>query len=210
MHLNKENIANLDRKFRLNLINSIGGIKPGNLIGTKSSSGETNLAIFFSVMHLQSDPPLLGFMLRPFEEIRRDTWENINETGYFTVNLITQDMAERAHCTSAKFDSELSEFDECQFKPIYLNNFIPPYVEESPLKIGVRYLDSHYIASSKTTLVVGEIEQIFIPEKCLNSKWYIDFEKIKTVGIGGLNTYYKIKKFAEFPYARVGNLPKFN
>jgi hypothetical protein len=53
-------IANLDSKFKLNLINSIGGIKSGNLIGTKSSNGGTNLAIFFSNMHLQSNPPLLG------------------------------------------------------------------------------------------------------------------------------------------------------
>jgi hypothetical protein len=39
---------------------------------------------------------------------------------------------------------------------------------------------------------------------------YLDLEKSKVVGIGGLSEYYKLKKIADFPYARVDELPKFN
>ena len=55
----------MDKISRLNLINSITGVKPSNLIGTKSKDGFSNLAIFSSVVHLGSKPPLIGFITRP-------------------------------------------------------------------------------------------------------------------------------------------------
>ena len=42
----------MDKIKRLNIVNSITGIKPGNLIATMSKENETNLAIFSSVVHL--------------------------------------------------------------------------------------------------------------------------------------------------------------
>lgn len=77
MHLSKTDIENTPRIKRLNLINSITGIKPANLIETVSEEGISNLAIFSSVVHLGSRPALLGFVSRPSGEIRRHTHENI-------------------------------------------------------------------------------------------------------------------------------------
>ena len=77
MYLSKQDIANTSRIRRLNIVNSLSGIKPANLVGTISNNNETNLAIFSSVVHLGSDPALLGFVLRPEQEVRRHTYENI-------------------------------------------------------------------------------------------------------------------------------------
>ena len=52
MKLVKTEIDNLELKRKLNLINSISGIKPANLIATRSEAGEDNVAIFSSVIHL--------------------------------------------------------------------------------------------------------------------------------------------------------------
>ncbi|MBN2747749.1 MAG: flavin reductase [Bacteroidales bacterium] len=207
--LTKTELENWDQKKRLNLINSIGGIKPANLIGTISKSGKTNLAIFFSVLHVQSHPAQLAFLLRPTDEQRRDSWENIQETGVFTVNAITSNLSERAHYTSAKFPEEVSEFDSCHIKPLFSQNLIAPYVAESPIKIGCRFEEHHYLKSSRTTLVVGTIEEIIIDEYFIDPRGYLAFDKMNLVGIGGLNSYYKVEKTAEFPYARLENLPIF-
>ena len=82
-HFTKSNIKDLEKVKRLNIINSITGIKPGNLIGTISKEKITNLAIFSSVIHLGSNPALLGFILRPQERVRRDTYNNILENGSY-------------------------------------------------------------------------------------------------------------------------------
>ena len=88
MILSRNDINNLDKISRLNLINSITGYKPANLIGTKSLSGDTNLAIFSSMVHLGSNPPLLGFFLRPTEIVPIHTYLNIKEYKYYTINSV--------------------------------------------------------------------------------------------------------------------------
>ena len=65
MEYSKEQLKALDRVTNLKLINSITGIKPANLIGTVNEKGQNNLAVFSSVVHLGSRPPLLGYIARP-------------------------------------------------------------------------------------------------------------------------------------------------
>ena len=79
MHYTESEIRDLNRVKRLRLMNSITGIKSANLIGTISESGNTNVAIFSSVVHLGSDPALIGFVMRPDNNVKRDTLNNILE-----------------------------------------------------------------------------------------------------------------------------------
>ena len=65
IHFLQKDILAMERLPRLKLINSITGYKPGNLIATINGQGQTNLAIFSSVVHIGSDPALLGFFMRP-------------------------------------------------------------------------------------------------------------------------------------------------
>ena len=37
----------------------------------------------------------------------------------------------------------------------------------------------------------------------------IDLQASNSVGISGLNSYYELKKIAQFPYARIEELPEF-
>ena len=78
MHFDEEQIENLDKIFRINLINSCSGYKSANLIGTISDKGVKNLAVFSSITHLGSNPPLLGFFLRPTEIVPRHTYLNLS------------------------------------------------------------------------------------------------------------------------------------
>ena len=85
-----------------------------------------------------SNPALLGFILRPQHEVRRDTYDNIMQTKYYTVNHINSNYVENAHYTSAKFDKEDSEFERCKFTEEYLFDFDAPFVKESRVKIGLK------------------------------------------------------------------------
>ena len=64
-YFNSNDLDGLSKVYRLNLINSITGYKSANLIGTQNLNGITNLAIFSSIIHIGSNPPLMGFILRP-------------------------------------------------------------------------------------------------------------------------------------------------
>ncbi len=209
MHFDKQKIQSAERIFRLNLINAITGIKPANLIGTISQNGQTNLAVFSSVMHLGSNPALLGFILRPQKDARRHTYENILETQYYTINHIHQKFVEQAHYTSAKFEKEESEFAQCKLTEEYLFHFKAPFVKESSLKIGLSLQQTIPIELNDTIIVIGQVEHIVATDKIVSKNGYIDLEGSETVGISGLNTYYTFQKRYEFPYARTSELPYF-
>ena len=210
MYLSLNDIQQMDKISRLNLINSITGVKPSNLIGTKSKDGFSNLAIFSSVVHLGSKPPLIGFITRPAIKFGRHTLKNIIETKCFTINHVSTEIVENAHFTSAKFPKEISEFKMCGLNEIYHDNFSAPFVKESSVKIGLHLKEIIPINSNKSTLVIGQIEHLILDSSTINNNYILDLEKSKGVGIGGLSEYYKLKKITDYPYARVDELPKFN
>ncbi len=208
MQLNSKDISQLDRVKRLKIINSITGIKPGNLIGTTSGEGVSNLAVFSSVVHLGSNPSLLGFVSRPQTSDTGHTLTNILQTGVYTINHIHPDLVEKAHFTSAKFPTSTSEFDVCSLTEEYANNFQAPFVKESSFKMGMCLKEVIDIELNGTVLVIGEVNQIIIPDSAFVDN-DIDLEASCSVGISGLNTYYTLKKIGKFPYARLGEIPQF-
>ena len=205
MYLNKDSIQQLEKVDRLNLINSITGISPANLIGTISNDSIENLAIFSSVVHLGSNPPLMGFVLRPTKENTRDTYENIIATNKFTINHINSDMIERSHYTSVKFDKNESEFQKSRLTAEYLNNFLAPYVKDSYIKIGLNLEDIQLIKSNGCRLIISRIERLYVPDSAIYKNGNIQLDLSNSIGVGGLNTYYSLNKIAEYPYARVND-----
>ena len=203
MHFSKQDILNTSRIKRLNLINSITGIKPANLIGTVSKDGHTNLAIFSSVIHLGSNPALIGFMTRPDKKVRRDTLNNILETNYYTINHVHQNFIEQSHKTSGKYKKEVSEFDMCNLTEDYLFDFPAPFLKESKIKMGLKLENIIDITDNQTKLILGLIEHIYIDDVALEDNGDINLQIINDVGIGGLNNYYKLEKIAHFPYFKI-------
>ena len=205
----EKDILQMPKVKRLNIINSITGIKPANLISTIDERNRHNLAIFSSVVHLGSNPALIGFILRPQEKIRRHTYENILENGYYTINHLPNHKTLEGHYTSAKFDKETSEYDVCHFTPEFQHDFPVPYVKESFLKMGLKHVESIPIKYNGTVMIVGKILQVYVAKSSLSEEGYINLEEAKSVGISGLNTYYDLKKIASYPYARPHELPQF-
>lgn len=191
-----------DRK-RATLINKLAGYKTANLIGTRSAKGAENLAIFNSVVHIGANPPYLGFILRPMS-VERHTYKNLEETGVYTINMVTEGTHREAHKTSGKFAEGVSEFEACGFQPWYLDGFPAPFVAESPVKVGLSFVEAHTLACNGTRLVVGKIEHLVVPEDALAPDGDLDLEALGAVAIGGLDTYYKGVKLGRYGYFRPG------
>ena len=209
MQLNKKTIEALEHKYKLNLINSITGIKPANLIGTRSSSNKDNVAIFSSVVHLGSSPAQLGFIMRPQDTSPRDTYINIQETGYYTINHISESFIKKAHYTSAKLPIGDSEFDKMNLAKEFIDDFHAPFVKQSSVKIGMKHIESMPLPNG-CLFVIGSVEYIILPDHVINELGQIDLAAYSCAGISGLNTYYGFNQLASFPYVRVDEIPDFN
>ena len=201
MHITREEIEAFPHLYKINLMNSISGYKSANLIGTKSNTGTTNVAVFSSVVHYGSNPPILGFVVRPTTVVR-NTYNNIKETGSYTINAISKDIIEEAHHTSAKYSAEISEFDKTNLTPEYKNNFYAPFVKESPLQLGMKYLEEYYIKANDTILVLGEVVDLYIEETMLSEDVFLNLSKENIAAINGLDSYVVGNDFKRLSYQR--------
>ncbi len=201
MILTSNEISQMEGRYRANFFNSLSGFKSANLIGTISEDKITNLAIFNSVIHLGANPPLMGFILRP-NTVERHTYDNIKNTGYYTFNHVHEDIIEKAHQTSAKYDNQTSEFEACDLTEQHNKNFQAPFVKEAVIQIGLQLKEEILIQSNKTILIVGEIQLVNITDNFVEADGSIDLSKAKTVAISGLDTYLKVEKLKKLMYAR--------
>ena len=143
-HYTRQDIDKMEKIFRLNLINSCTGYKSANLIGTQSADGKTNLAVFSSITHLGSNPPLIGFVLRP-TTVPRDSYRNIKASSLFTVNHIHHDTVADAHHTSAKYPENNSQFSKTDFEPEYIDGFQAPFVKDAKVRLACRFRNEYHI-----------------------------------------------------------------
>ncbi len=196
-----------EKLYRTNFVNSLSGFKSANLIGTISKEGKTNLAIFSSVIHVGANPPAIGFLMRPVS-VERHTYNNIKETNYFTINHINKEIFKKAHQTSARYDKDVSEFDECRLTPEYRDTIKAPYVKESQIKIGCRFVEELEIKFNGTIFIVGEILEVILPDDTVGGDGFVDIEKAGTIAISGLDGYHDTKRIARLSYAKPGIEPK--
>ncbi len=202
-----QNIENFDKRFRTAFINSLSGFKSLALIGTQDKNSQTNLAVFNSLIHIGANPALVGFISRP-GVVERQTLENIVETGFYTINHVTESFYRQAHQTSARYPREVSEFDATGLTMEYKNDFFAPFVSESKVQIEVEFKEQVHLTINNTVLIIGEIQAVYFPADCLFEDGAIDLEKAGSLASLGLDGYHKTQRLARLSYAKPDKMPE--
>ena len=200
-YFDQKYLSTLDHLYRINLVNSCSGFKSANLIATKSKEGISNVAVFSSVIHLGSNPPLLGFVTRP-TTVPRNTYKNIKESGSYTINHVHEEIIEDAHHCSAKYDSSISEFSMTELIEDYDHSSSAPFVKGAPVQMQMEFREEHFFKINGTIMIIGEIIGMYIDEELLNEDGFIDLEKGNIVAINGLDGYTIPKLKKRLPYQR--------
>lgn len=200
-YFDQKYLAELDSLYRINLVNSSSGFKSANLIATKSKEGISNVAVFSSVIHLGSNPPLLGFISRP-KTVPRNTYKNIKETGYYTINHVFEEIIEEAHHCSAKYDASVSEFSITDLEEDYDHACMAPFVKGSPVQLHMKFREEHHFKINGTIMIIGEIMGMYIEEELLKEDGFIDLTKGNITAINGLDGYTIPKHKTRLPYQR--------
>jgi flavin reductase (DIM6/NTAB) family NADH-FMN oxidoreductase RutF len=200
-HFDKASILEAESSFRRDFVNCLSGYKSLNLIGTKNLLGVSNLAPFSQVFHIGATPPLVGILFRP-HTVERHTFENILETGYFTLNHISEDFYREAHQTAARYSG--SEFVATGLEEGYFGDFFAPFVSKSRLKIGCKYVEKQTLQVNGTELLIGSIEHVWVDEVGLRTDGSLDLNALATVTVTGLDEYHIGSKLARLSYPKPG------
>ena len=196
----RQAIDEMEKRFRAQFINALPGFRAVNLVGTVDEQGLTNLSIKSSVVHLGSNPPLLGLVVRP-GTVPRHSLDNIMDTGHYTLNHLAPSFYTQGHQTSAKYPREVSEFEAVGLTPWFHDDFPAPYVKESPFRIGLRFLQKIDITLNGTHFIIGEVLQIHsrVPP---GEKGFLNLEKTGTIAGSGLDAYYEARLLGRLSYAK--------
>ncbi|WP_114940789.1 flavin reductase family protein [Mucilaginibacter endophyticus] len=206
LNIKSEQIHELEKQYRISLINSLIGFRSLNLLGTTSNDGISNLCIISSAFHLGANPPLIGLVIRPERE-HNDTLHNIKSTGQYTLNNVLPEWYMQAHQTSASYPSGVSEFDTCGFHKQYVKDFKAPFVGESNVRIGLELREIIDIEINGTTILIGEIIHILMDDDLIAADGTVDHGKAKTMTVAGLDTYYLPQPVGQLAYAKPGVAP---
>ena len=196
-----------DRFYKANFINSLTGFKSVSLIGTADKAGQTNLGIFSSIVHIGSDPPLVGYINRP-RKAAPHTLANIEASGVYTINHIHPSYLEKAHQTSAKYAAGVSEFGEVGLTAEFQENIAAPFVKESRIKYALSLQQVVPITMNDTFLVIGKIEMVQLEDDFISPDGFIDLSLADSLCSNGVDSYYATKQVGRYHYAKPGNRPK--
>lgn len=163
-----------EQDLRANYKLMIGSILPRPIafVSTVDADGVTNLAPFSFFTGIGSLPPMICFApLRRFSDGQeKDTLRNIRATGEFVVNVVNEDIVERANDTAVEFAPEVSEFAEVGFTPAPCEAVVPPRVLESPINMECRLhqiVDVGPAAPGGGALVIGEVLRFHVADELL-------------------------------------------
>jgi flavin reductase (DIM6/NTAB) family NADH-FMN oxidoreductase RutF len=178
--------ATLDHQEAYKLLNGAVVPRPIALVSTVSAKGERNVAPFSFFNVVASDPMAISFsvMRRGISGNKKDTILNIEETGEFVVNVVTQAIAQKTNEASADFFARgVDEFEAVGFTPLASEVVAAPRVAESPINMECRVLQLVDLGDrpGSATLVIGQVVR-FHAWDVLFRKGRIDPEQLQAVG----------------------------
>lgn len=152
--------------------------RPIGWIGTRSSAGGSNLAPYSFFNVVAAYPPT--FVVAPAVTGRRDTLANIEASGQFTVNIVTESTVEAMNQTSGSFPADVSEFDACGLTEVPAETIDAPLVGEAIANFECTV--SQLVPVGSGMLVIAEATRIHVAERVVGDNFRIDQHEVHAVG----------------------------
>lgn len=150
---------------------------PVVLVSTVSQEGVRNAAPWSNVTPI----------LRPFDEImiaswiKRDTLNNIRETGEFVVNVPPVDMVEAVMVCSKNYPPEVDEFEQAGLKLRPSQKVKAPGIEGCLAWVECTLVEE--ISRKNYSLVIGKVVHLEADDRFFNEGGEMDYEQAKPLSV---------------------------
>jgi len=178
--------------------------RPVALVSTVDRNGTANLAPFSFFAGVGSNPPTLLFCpvirSRPDAtagielDLRKDTLRNVEETGEFVVNVVSDAIAAAANATAAEVPPEVDEFVLSGLTPEASEVVRPARVAESPAQMECKLLQVIYTGREPGAgvIVLGQIVRFHLRENLVDN-FRVDPAGLDAVGRMAGNTWARTR-----------------
>lgn len=179
---------------------AIVGPRPIGWMGTRSKEGVANLSPYSFFNALNHQPALLGFASIGY----KDTIRNIEQTGEFSWNLASRDLAAQMNASSIAAPSDVDEFELVGLTKAASVSITAPRVAESPVSLECRLCEVIRMKDSSgqaadTWFVYGEVVHVHIRKDLLVDGIYDTVGGRPVLRGGGLADYFEVVEAGRFP-----------
>ena len=168
--------------------------RPIAFVSTISLKGIRNLAPFSFFTGISANPPTVCFspMIRSSDGNRKDTLNNIEATGEFVINVVSEQIAVPMNICSIEFPPDVDEFRESGLTPVESDLVKPPRVKESLVNMECKLVQVVHVSPKPLggSLVIGEILRFHIRDDLFND-YRIDPDKLHPIGRMAGYTYIR-------------------
>jgi flavin reductase (DIM6/NTAB) family NADH-FMN oxidoreductase RutF len=165
--------------------------RPIAWVSTRGKDGVNNLAPFSFFNAFSADPPVLGFA--PSRKVdgdnRKDTLRNVEDTGVFVVNMVSEAVAEAMNQSAADVPPDVDEFTLGNVTATPATLIDCPMVAEAPAKLECRVQQIIPMGDRPTSgiLVLGEVICFHLDDAMVDN-FRIDPDVLRAVGrMGGMS-----------------------
>jgi len=180
--------ATIDTRTTYKLMIGMIVPRPIAFVSTVSAAGVLNLAPFSFFTGLGANPPAVCFCpSNRADGSHKDTLVNIEATGEFVVNMVSEAIAEQMNLTSGEYPPDVDEFALSGLTPTPSQAVKPPRVRESPAAMECRLLQVVRISPLPDggNLVIGEVVRFHVDDAMI-SNYRIDSDRLRAIGrMGG-------------------------
>ena len=143
--------------------------RPIALVTTVSAEGVPNAAPFSFFNAMGSKPPVVAMGIEPRPDgSYKDTSANIIETREFVVNLVDEPLADKMNACAATLAPEVNELEEVGLKTIPSSGVRAPRVEDSPVSMECKLLQTVDLAGGGS-IVIGEVIHFHLQDRIVSS-----------------------------------------
>ena len=170
------------------------GPRPIAWVSTISKDGRDNLAPFSQFNNLSFDPPMVMISMqhggREENSHRKDTLNNIEDTGFFVYNIVPYALKDQMNLTARPGDDD--EFERAGLTKADCIQVPCHRVAESPIQFECEYVQTIHFPSKSNRgiidMVIGRVLEVHIADEVLTDG-RVDFTKIKPLGRLGYFEY---------------------
>lgn len=160
--------------------------RPIAWVSTVAEDGSHNLAPFSYFNGVAASPPTVSVSIlhNPGGDHRKDTWRNIEATGEFVVNIVSEDLARKMNDTATEFPPEVDEFEAAGLTPVPGVTVNAPRVGQAPVSMECNLFESVRVGDGMggATLVVGTVSHVHLRDGLVYGNNYVDVRKLAPVG----------------------------
>jgi len=159
--------------------------RPIAFVSTVNAEGKRNLAPFSFFTGISANPPVICFapLVRPSDNGRKDTLRNIEATGEFVVNVVSEEIAQQMNACAPEFPPGVDEFEMSGLTSIESDLVRPPRVAESKIAMECRLLQIVEVSARPLggSLIIGEVLRFHVADGIIKG-FRINSDDLRAIG----------------------------